>query len=288
MQGKTVLITGATNGVGKITALNIAKLGAHVTIIGRNQARVDETLAQLRAAGGNADAITADLSSMSDIRRAAAEFRAKHQRLDVLVNNAGAVYFDAQKSPDGIELTFALNHISYFLLTTLLLDLLIASGSAAHKARVVNVSSEAHQAAQGIREDYEFKQGYNAFGAYAQSKLANILFSNELARRMAAQNAPVVSNALHPGFVDTGFAHNNKNPLASAGLWIARTFGLSLTAEQGAQTQTYLATSPDVEGVTGKYFAKARVATPTAHAQDMAAAAKLWQLSEQITGVAVP
>lgn len=282
MQGKICLVTGATNGIGKITAMALAKQGATVVIIGRNAQKTQETQEEIRRESGNAqiDYIVADLSSMAQVRAAAQTFRSKYKQLHVLVNNAGALFNERQVSADGYEMTLALNHLNYFLLTHELLDLLIASGSASQKARVVNVSSLAHTGGKIDFDDLNSSKRYRGFGAYAQSKLANILFSNELARRMQQANAPVTSNALHPGFVATGFGQSNSGILTFI-FKLIRPFAIS--PEKGAETNIYLASSPDVEGVTGQYFADKKVAKPTAQATDLATAQRLWQVSEQMT-----
>jgi retinol dehydrogenase 12 len=275
MQGKTILITGATRGIGAVTAQELAKQGARVVVVGRDETRAAETARAIVAVGGTADVLLADLSVQADIRRLAQEVRARYERLDVLINNAGAVFTTRQESRDGIEMTWALNHLSYFLLTTLLLDMLVASGP----ARVVNVSSEAHRGGRINFDDPEGKRGFNAWQAYSQSKLANILFTRELARRL--EGTPLTANSLHPGFVATNFGKSN------GGVW-QWLFGLAhlaaISPEQGAQTTIYLASSPEVAGVSGAYFDKSRPATPSPAAQDAAAAARLWTLSEQQTG----
>ena len=282
MQGKISLVTGATNGIGKITAMALAKQGATVVIIGRNAQKTQETQEEIRRESGNAqiDYIVADLSSMAQVRTAAQTFRSKYKQLHVLVNNAGALFNERQVSADGYEMTFALNHLNYFLLTHELLDLLIASGSASQKARVVNVSSLAHTGGKIDFDDLNSSKRYRGFGAYAQSKLANILFSNELARRMQQANAHVTSNALHPGFVATGFGQGNSGILTFI-FKIIRPFAIS--PEKGAETSIYLASSPEVEGVTGQYFADKKAAKPAAQATDLATAQRLWQVSEQMT-----
>ena len=276
MTGRTVLVTGATGGIGKVAARTLAALGATVVIVGRNAAKTAEVAREIGAAGF----IVADLSVMSEVRRAAAEFRATHSRLDVLLNNAGAVVTARQETPEGIEMTFALNHLNYFLLTQELLPLLRATPG----SRVVNVSSEAHRSGRMRWDDLEFRKGYSGFQAYGQSKLANILFTRELSHRLAGTG--VTANALHPGVVYTGFGQGGAGlagRLVSLSYQIMRPFIKSV--EQGAQTSIYLASSPEVAGVTGQYFDNERVARPTPQALDDAAAARLWAISEEYVGV---
>jgi NAD(P)-dependent dehydrogenase (short-subunit alcohol dehydrogenase family) len=283
MQGKICLVTGATSGIGRETALALAKMGARVVIAGRSAEKTASTAAAIQAITGAAvDTLVADLSSMAQVRDMAAAFKAKYDRLDVLVNNAGAVFTERQETVDGFEMTFALNHLSYFLLTAHLRDILIASGQPGAAARVVNVSSDAHRGAKMKFDDLQFKRGYFGFAAYAQSKLANILFSNELARQLADQ--PVTSNALHPGFVATGFGRGGSgfSGTVTKALMTLLT-PIALTPQQGAQTSIYLASSPEVEGVTGKYFSKSKAVAPSAAAQDMDAARRLWAISEELT-----
>ncbi len=276
MTGKTVLVTGATGGIGKAAARTLATLGATVVIVGRSAARTAEVAREI----GAASFIVADLSVMSEVRRAAAEFRATHSRLDVLLNNAGAITTARQETPEGIEMTFALNHLNYFLLTRELLGLLRATPG----ARVVNVSSEAHRTGRMRWDDLEFRKGYSGLQAYGQSKLANILFTRELSRRLAGTG--VSANSLHPGVVYTGFGQGGAGlagRLVSFSYQIMRPFIKSV--EQGAQTSIYLASSPEVAGITGQYFDNERVARPTPQALDDAAAARLWAVSEEYVGV---
>ncbi len=275
MTGKTVLITGATNGIGKEAARGLAKLGARVLIVGRDAQKCAQTVAELQSSTGNQaiEALRADLSAMSEVRRLADEVKARCPRLDVLLNNAGA-YFDKRlTSADGYEMTFALNHLSYFYLTNLLLDLLKASAP----ARIVNVSSDAHRFARLNLINPHKPPVYSGFRIYGESKLANVVFTYELARRL--EGTGVTVNAMHPGFVRTGFGKNN------AGL-ISKLFGalqrFALTPEQGADTLIYLASSPEVEGVSGKYFTK-RKAVPTSRASyDQTTWEALWTLSERL------
>ncbi len=281
LDGRVVLVTGATNGIGKVTALELAKLGARVVIVGRDSARTQATANDIRDRSGQAavDTLVADLSVMNEVRRLADTFKARYDRLDVLVNNAGAVFAQRRETDDGYEMTFALNHLSYFLLTNLLLDVLKASAP----ARIVNVSSGAHTSAKGINfDDIHSTKAYGmgGFAAYSQSKLANILFTYELARRLAGTG--VTANVLHPGFVATGFGRN------SAGL-MNRIMGVlhrfALTPEEGARTTIYLASSPEVEGVTGQYFDKCRAVRSSRASYDEDAQRRLWALSEQMAGL---
>lgn len=275
MTGKTVLITGATNGIGKAAAHALAKQDAHVLIVGRNPQKCAETVAEIQRSTGNqaVEALTADLSSLAEVRRLADQVKATSPRLHVLLNNAGAYYNARQNSADGYEMSFALNHLSYFYLTVLLLDLLKASAP----ARVINVSSGAHMFAKLNLTDPHDPKNYNGFRIYGETKLANVVFTYALARRL--QGTGVTANAMHPGLVRTGFGHNN------SGL-ITRIFGVlqrfGLTPEQGADTAVYLASSPDVEGVTGKYFIKRRATASSRASYDQQAGEALWALSERL------
>jgi NAD(P)-dependent dehydrogenase (short-subunit alcohol dehydrogenase family) len=279
MNGKVCLITGGTSGVGLETARGLAQVGATVVIVGRNADKSARTTERLRAETRNQSInfMLADLSSQAQIRALASEFKRRYDRLDVLVNNAGALFMSRTLSVDGIEMTFALNHLSYFLLTNLLLDLLKASAP----SRIVNVASDAHD---GATLDFDNLQGsVGPFGmrAYGQSKLANILFTYELARRL--EGTGVTANALHPGVVASGFGANN-GWLARLGMNVTHLFAIS--PAEGAQTSIYLASSPEVEGVTGKYFVKKQAVSSSKASYDVAAARRLWEISEQLTGLA--
>ncbi len=277
LQNKIVLVTGATNGIGFEAAKTLAGMGATVVGVGRNPQRCTDAAAEITRATGNAQVefLVADLAVQAQVRQVADEFKRKYDRLDVLLNNAGAYFNKREVSADGIEMTWALNHLNYFLLTDALLDVLKASAP----ARIVNVSSAAHTGARGINfEDVEFKAGYSGWGAYAHSKLANILFTYELARRL--RNTGVATNALHPGFVATGFGHNNGG-LMRTGMSIVQKI-VAKKPERGAQTSIYLASSPEVEGVTGKYFSDSKETKSSAASYDVAAQQRLWQLSEQM------
>jgi NAD(P)-dependent dehydrogenase (short-subunit alcohol dehydrogenase family) len=277
MQGKIILVTGATNGIGLVTARELARLGGEVTLVGRNAARCSGAAELIRLQTGVVvGTIVADLSTLAGIRQTAADFLKTHQNLHVLVNNAGGMFARRRLTPDGFETTFALNHLSYFLLTNLLLELLKSSAP----ARIVNVSSRSHERAKLDFDNLQGEKRYAGMRAYGQSKLANLLFTYELARRIAGTSVTV--NALHPGFVATGFARNN-GPFYNVGTWVAgRLFGR--TPEQGARTSLYLASSPEVEGVTGKYFVDCSPVESRPQSYDLAAAAKLWQVSEALVG----
>lgn len=269
------LVTGATSGIGEVTARELARRGMHVVIVGRSRERAAATVARIKQATGvEVEPLIADLSSQAGVRSVAEAFVQRHTRLDVLINNAGGFFASRQVSVDGIEMTWALNHMSYFVLTTLLLDILRASAP----ARVINVSSDAHRSGTMRWDDLQYSRGYNGWGSYAQSKLANILFSNELARRLAGSG--VTSNALHPGFVATRFAHNNGAFWSGLMALMQRLWGIS--PEEGAQTSIYLATAPEVATISGRYFVKARETSPAPQAQDLEAAARLWAISERM------
>jgi NAD(P)-dependent dehydrogenase (short-subunit alcohol dehydrogenase family) len=280
LSGKVCLVTGATAGVGLVTARALAQRGATVCIVGRNRQRSEAAVRQIQDSTGSqpVEFLLGDLSSQSDIRRLAQEFQGRHARLDVLVNNAGGMFLIRQESVDGIEMTLALNHLAYFLLTNLLLDLLKSSAP----ARVVSVASQAHRFAPRIDfDDLQRRKSYGGFRVYAESKLANVLFSAELARRLAGTG--VTSNALHPGFVASNFfATPGMRPLLGRLMGLsARLFAIS--PEEGAKTSIYLAASPEVEGITGKYFEKQKPVIPSRAAQDETAARRLWEVSEELT-----
>jgi len=279
MNGKTCVITGATSGIGRAAALELARRGARVVVVARDAGRGRETVSEIeRSTGtGRASLLVADLASQSEVRRLASEVRRAAPRLDVLVNNAGAIHMERRVSPDGHETTFAVNHLAAFLLTNLLLPHLRASAP----ARVVNVASAAHLGGHIDFDDLMGEKGYGGWKAYAQSKLANVLFTQELARRLGADG--VSANSLHPGVVATGFG-KNRNGLLSLGVRIAAPFLLS--ARKGAETVVHLASSPQVEGVTGKYFAKCRPAASSGESRDPEVARRLWEASERLTGLA--
>jgi retinol dehydrogenase-12 len=295
MAGKTCLVTGATAGIGEEAARQLARLGASVVIVGRSPDRCAAAAEAIRRQTGNpaVEAIAADLSSQAEVRRLAAEVAQRHPRLHVLLNNAGALFASRKESADGIEMTLALNHLAPFLLTNLLLDALKAGAP----SRVVTVSSHAHEMAGGFDfDDPQAKKGayrdsagtlyalfaptlHPGFRQYARSKLANLLFTFELARRL--EGTGVTANALHPGFVASRFVEGN----GVLGWFLRRWVSLlGVSVEEGAKTPVYLTSSPEVEGVSGKYFVKCKQARPSRAATDEAAARRLWQLSEELVG----
>lgn len=279
MDGKTCLITGATSGIGLVTAQSLALRGARVALVGRDPERARATAEAIRQRTGNpsVDALVADLSSQAEVRRLAAEALERYPRLDVLYNNAGALFATRQVTVDGYERTFALNHLAPFLLTNLLGERLEASAP----ARVITTASAAHVGAHIDFDDLQYERHpYRSLQAYGRSKLANILFTYELARRLSGTG--VTANTLHPGFVATGFARNN-GPAYNVGMTLLRPF--SLSPRRGALTAIYLATAPEVEDVTGNYFVKSRPAKSSPASYDEAAARRLWEVSAQLTGL---
>jgi NAD(P)-dependent dehydrogenase (short-subunit alcohol dehydrogenase family) len=278
MQGKTVLITGGTNGIGKSTALGLAKLGATIVIVGRDPQKSAHVVEEIRTASGNplVNSLQADLSSQQEIRRLASEVKTKYPRLDVLINNAGAIFAQRQLTVDGIEKTFALNHLAYFLLTNLLLDRIHSSAP----ARIINVSSLAHRLGSIRFDNLQGEKSYTRMGAYSSSKLANILFTVELARRL--EGTGVTANALHPGYIDSGFGKNNPDRGLGAFLMGAASSIFAHSPEVGAQTSIFLASSPDMEGVSGHYFSNSRISRTAGPATDVALAKSLWDISAQM------
>lgn len=276
MRGKVCLVTGSSSGIGKETALGLARLGATVVMVCRDRARGEAARYEIASAGGGAtvDLLLADLSSQAAIHSLAEELTSRYPRIDVLVNNAGALNTARRLTDDGIEMTFAVNHLAYFLLTNLLLDTLKASAP----ARIVNVASDSHTNAHINFDDLQGARRYRGMQAYGQSKLANILFTYELARRL--QGSGVTANCLHPGVVATGFGHNNGR-LISLGFRLIAPFVTK--PDEGAKTSIYLASSPQVDGVSGKYFVKCKETRSSAASYDEAAARRLWDLSAELT-----
>ena len=280
MRGRICLITGATSGIGLVTARELAARGATVAIVGRNETKTRATVEAIRQQTGNAevDYLLADLSSQAAVRGVADAFQRRYGALHVLVNNAGAVFMRRQQTADGLELTFALNHLAPFLLTNLLLDTLRANTP----ARVVTVGSMAHRGAHIPFDNLQQTKGrYSAFGVYGQTKLANIMFTYALARRL--EGSGVTANTLHPGFVGSNFARNN-GPVMNVAMSLARPFAINV--EKGAETSIYLASSPEVATMSGQYFYKCKPKRSSQASYDVAAQERLWQVSEQLTGLA--
>lgn len=277
MQNRVCLVTGANSGIGYETALALAEQGATVVMICRNQERGEAARSKIVAKTGNqaVDLLVADLSSQKSIRTVAAEFQRRYDALHVLVNNAGAAFRSRSESVDGLEITFALNHMGYFLLTNLLLDLLKASAP----ARIVNVASAAHLNAELDFDNLQLTKGYSLFKAYANSKLANILFTYELDRRLDGKNpSGVTVNALHPGVVGTGI-WGSAIPLLRPIFSLVGRFTMR-SPEEGAATAIYLATSAEVGSVSGKYFVDCEPARSSKASQDEEVAQRLWEVSE--------
>jgi NAD(P)-dependent dehydrogenase (short-subunit alcohol dehydrogenase family) len=277
MQGKTVLITGANQGIGKASAIALGKAGAKLVLVCRSEEKARAAIKEIEAAGAkDVELLVGDMASQVDIRRVAQEFLLRHHRLDVLLNNAGVLVTSRRNTVDGIEETFAINHLGYFLLTNLLLPVLKKSAP----ARIVNVSSEAHRNAKMHWDDVQMKSGWGSFAAYGQSKLANILFTRELAKRL--EGTKVTANCLHPGVIASGFGQTYGGFMSFV-MKVARPF--LITPEKGAKTQVWLASSPDVDGISGKYFDKCAEKKPNEAAREADAPARLWKLSEELTGL---
>lgn len=274
MQGKICLVTGATSGIGKATALGLVRQGATVVIVGRNQARGEAARQEIQAARGNlaVDLLLADLSSQASVRQLAATFMERYDRLDVLVNNAGVFLLKRHLTGDGLEMTFAVNHLAPFLLIHLLLDCLKASAP----ARIVNVCSGAHFSGRIDLKDMQLEKGYNVWRAYAQSKLAMLLCSYKLARQL--EGGGVTLNCLNPGFVFTNMGMSNVGPRTQA---LARVIlsRLGSSPEKGARTSLYLAMSPEVESVNGKYFDQLMLKRSSELSYDQALQDQVWEES---------
>jgi NAD(P)-dependent dehydrogenase (short-subunit alcohol dehydrogenase family) len=276
--GKRVLITGATDGIGLAAAEALAERGANLAIVARNGTKAERAVQRIKDAGGPGtivDVLMADLASQAAVRGLAAEVLERYPRLDVLVNNAGAVYMKRQLSPDGIELTWALNHLAPFLLTALLLERIQASAP----ARIVTTSSDAHKGAHIPFDDLNAERTYHGFGRYRQTKLANIMFTSELARRLGG-SSHVTANCFHPGLVSTGFNRNN-GVWMSLGMTAVRP--LSRSPAEGAETLLWLVDSPDVDDQSGLYFVDEKPVAPSSAALDEDAARRLWACSEDQT-----
>lgn len=280
MTGKTVVITGGTSGIGQVAAETLAAMGARVVLIARDPSRGDAALASLRAKAPGAEHTIhyADLSCISGMKRVAQEIAAAEPRIDVLINNAGALFTQRQLTEDGLEMTFALNHVSYFVLTHLLRDRLIAS----QPARVISTSSHAHQGAKIDFDDLQLEKSYSGFRAYGRSKLCNILFTRELARRL--EGTGVTANCLHPGFVNTRFGDQSGPGFGTFVFGLLKK-AFAIPPQKGAETIVWLASSPDPAGTSGAYFVKCRPATPSSEARDDDAARRLWQETAKLTGL---
>jgi len=276
MHGKTVVITGATSGIGAVAARRLAEQGARIVLVARDRHRAEEMLRDLRVAnpGQAHTAFYADLSRLGEMKRVAAEITSAEPKIDVLMNNAGLIASRNEKTEDGLELMFATNHMSYFVLTNLLLERLRASGA----GRIVSTASEAHRRA---RLDFDRLQDQRGSTGYGTTKLCNILFTRELARRLAGSG--ITANCLHPGFVATRFGDNAGGALRS-GLAIAKRL-FALSPEEGAKTMVYLASSPQVADRSGGYYDRCAPAEPSAAALSDADARRLWDLSVKIGGI---
>ena len=276
MQGKTVVVTGATSGIGEIAAMKLAAMGARIVFLARDARRAQATLAALERVGPGRGHrfLIADLSLIAEARGVGEMIAASEPRIDALINNAGAIFSRRRVTAEGLEMTFALNHMAYFVLTQALRGRLVASAP----ARIVSTASAAHAGARLAFDDLQCARDYNGQRTYRRSKLANILFTRELARRLAGTG--VIANCLHPGFVASRFGDE-------AGGWLGWAFGVAkrlaaISPERGADTLVYLASAPEAAGVSGEYFVKRKPAKPSAAARDKAAASRLWEASEEI------
>jgi NAD(P)-dependent dehydrogenase (short-subunit alcohol dehydrogenase family) len=275
MTGRVCIVTGANTGIGKETALGLAKLGATVVMVCRDRVRSEAALRESKQKSGNdrVELMICDFSSQRSIRQFAGDFNQQHDRLDVLVNNAGVVLRERSMTEDGLESTFAINHLGYFLLTNLLLDVLKKSAP----SRIVNVASTAHKYGKIDVNAWPAGRNYSAFGAYANSKLANVLFTYELARRL--EGTGVTANCLHPGAVGTNLYRGLPKFLQALIKLV------TIGPERGARTSIYLGSSSEVEGVTGKYFSRRRQQKSSEASRNEEAARRLWEVSEELTGL---
>jgi len=275
MNGKVCLVTGATDGIGKVSARVLAELGAKVIIVGRNPEKSAIVLAELRSISGNKNIhlLMADLAVMQEVRDLAEQVISRYDRIDVLLNNAGGYFTKHKITSDGLEMTFALNHMSYFLLTNKLMELLKYSAP----ARIVNVSSDAHYGVDMEFENLNGEQEYKAWKAYQKSKLANVLFTYELLKKVPGN---ITVNCLHPGFVATNFGHNNGGFFGPV-LKIAQRIS-AIDPEEGAKTSIFLCSAPEVKGVSGKYFYKCQPKTSSRESRNMDTGKRLWKISSDI------
>lgn len=287
LDGKICVVTGATSGIGKVTARALAQRGANVLVVSRNSKKCNATVEQIKDQTGNqkVDYLVADLSSQNQIRHLVNQFHQSYDRLDVLVNNAGGIFLNRRESEDGIEMTWALNHLNYFMLTNLLLETLVASGEPGNASRIVNVASAAHRGARIKFDDLQGENRYSGMQAYGQSKLANVFFTYELDRRLqrAGVDDRICVNALHPGFVSTNLIGDN-NWLVRAGARLVYFFA-GKSPEEGAETSIYLASSPEVEGVSGMYFVDSEPVQTAPLSYDENVARRLWEVSAEMTGL---
>ena len=276
MTGKVCLVTGANSGIGKATALGLAKLDATVVMVSRDKDKGEAALLEIRTLSGNKniDSMVADLSSQDSVREFAHDFKARYKNLHVLINNAGIFLPKRVSTVDGLEATLATNHLGHFLLTNLLLDVLKASAP----SRIINITSSAHRGTEMNFEDLQGEKKYSGYHAYSQSKLANVLFTYELARQL--EGTRVAVNCLHPGVVRTGFG-KDQTGLMSVLVRIGSPFMMS--PEKSAKAVIYLATSPELEGVSGKHFSRGKEERSSTESYDAASAERLWKISAELT-----
>jgi NAD(P)-dependent dehydrogenase (short-subunit alcohol dehydrogenase family) len=281
LQERVIVITGATSGIGQIAAGELAGMGARLVLVARDRTRGESALAYLRDAGPRTKHTIhyADLSSIAEMKRAASEIAAAEPRIDVLINNAGALFGSRRQTPDGLEMTFATNHMSYFVLTLGLADRLRATPG----ARVVNTASDAHKGAKLDFDDLQTTKNYRGFAVYGRSKLCNILFTREIARRW--RDTGVTVNCLHPGFVATRFGDHSGGTFSRV-IRVAKWFAIS--PEKGARTIVYLASSTEIANTSGAYFYKCKPAEPTQEAQDDESAKRLWDESSRLAAITEP
>ena len=279
MQGKTIVVTGGTSGIGQAGAEKLAEMGGRILLIARDKEKAAATLEVLKQRNPDAahGAYYADLSLVSEMKRVATEIMTKESRIDILVNNAGAVFLHRNLTSEGFEKTFAINHLSYFVLSLALLPLLRKSSN----ARIVMTASDAHKWGKADFDNLQGEKEYRGMGAYGTSKLCNILFTRELGRRLSGSG--ITANCFHPGFVDSNIGYSEAKGLMKPILRLMKLF--SISAEKGADTLIYLATSPDVAQVSGAYFDRRKKIDPVGAGRNDDAAKKLWDLSVRLTGI---
>jgi NAD(P)-dependent dehydrogenase (short-subunit alcohol dehydrogenase family) len=279
MTGKTVVITGGTSGIGQVAAEEMAAKGARIVLIARDRARADAAMARLRNKGAGAEHAVhyADLSRVGEVKRVGAEIAAAEPRIDVLINNAGAMFTTRQVTEDGLEMTFAVNHAAYFVLTNMLRERLLVSAP----ARVISTASHAHKRMKLDFTDLQMQKSYSGFRAYGRSKLCNILFTRELARQL--RGTGVTANSLHPGFVNTRFGDNSGPGIRTVMFGFLKNFAIS--PEKGAETIVWLASADEPAQVSGAYFYKCKETMPTAEARDDESARRLWHATAKLVGL---